>query len=120
MDEFYIKKRIEELGLKLSGDNLYVTLIILNDVVSIEQDISEKEKQTIDFSILNIINEILDVNNNGVCFRYSFGHYIIISNNENDDNPKDYFERNIGVKLYEPIKKIFNISLSLGFGNNYN
>ncbi|MNO28209.1 putative response regulatory protein [compost metagenome] len=73
----HIREKLEFLGLPLLSANGYIVMVIMiDDVPQVLDTRSEQDKQLLSYTVLNIIQELIDKQMRGVAFEKQPGEYI--------------------------------------------
>lgn len=73
----HIREKLEFLGLSLLSAGVYITMvIIIDDVPQIMDARTERDKQLLSYTVLNIIQELIDKQMRGVTFEKVPGEYV--------------------------------------------
>lgn len=100
MQEEFIRKRIDELGINIGEKDIFLMIMALENAGCLSGNLSGTEKMTIDFSVMNIAAEMLAFAENGICFKTSFGNYVVLCNSSDGSCPGVLNE------IYREINKI--------------
>lgn len=109
-----IANNLQYLNMPLKpGESILVAVLQIDDYLKLTYDMTENEKYLLFFSISDIMQEIVDNYTAGVCSYIKDNEFIILFNQTALNN-----ERHIDIcsELLDCIRKLMNISVSIGVG----
>jgi two-component system response regulator YesN len=110
-----IEEKIKFLDLKLTINALYCAVVInVDDKVILLEDKTEKDRQLISFSVINICQEIIDNYTGGYIFEYKSGEYVsILKLNSQEDEEKLFI---LVTEIKDSLLRYLKLSVTIGVG----
>lgn len=72
-----VQKKLEFLGLELPVEALYIALVVtIDDIAEVLGERTERDKQLLSFSVLNVIQELIGTHMAGFAFENQNGEYV--------------------------------------------
>lgn len=118
IDRKDIDEELEYLGIKLNEKILFCMNIKLEDAGKFK-DYNQEDTNLLEFSIVNIVDEIVNDCFIGYTFKWTFKEYVIIFSSDNTFE-EDLFRTKIedmSKRLQLMLKQYFNIFVSMGVSN---
>jgi two-component system response regulator YesN len=114
--EWFIEKA-KKLKISLPGPFYIVMVIAIDDFLLLTENIPQKDKDILKFSVLNIAEEVLNSDFESTLF-YSESDYIIGVVNTPAVSRRSLYDSCRNIQFY--IKKFLNLSVTVGIGDRYN
>lgn len=111
-----VQDRIDFLGLKLPMEGAYwVIAIRIDDATEVAQTRSERDQQLLSYSVLNIVQELIERDIGGYVFENQIGEFVgILRMAEEDDQESLLFT--LAEEVRESLHNYLKISVTIGVG----
>lgn len=119
INTIHIHEKLEFLGLSFLSASVYITLVIvIDDVTQIMDTRTERDKQLLSYTILNIIQELIDKQMRGVTFEKVPGEYvgILLATPFYPDQSPEYELLMLAESIREHLRKWLKLSVTIGVG----
>lgn len=110
-------ERLDFLGIDIPAEGLFIVIIVSIDnyhekILSLPQ----LEKQLLEFSILNVVQEMLDAYARGYAFAWGNGRFICVVSLPAGELPAEECIENISLGIHRKLGGCLNLSNTLGIG----
>lgn len=117
----HINEKLEFLGLPLLSASIYITMVIvIDDVPQIMDSRTERDKQLLSYTILNIIQELIDKEMRGVTFEKVPGEYVgillIKQSDIHDGHSTEDDLLTLAESIRDNLRKWLKLSVTIGVG----
>ncbi|MGG1554133.1 response regulator [Paenibacillus ferrarius] len=111
-----MQDRIEFLGLNLPMEGAYMVIAIRIDNASeIAQTRSERDQQLLAYSVVNIVQELIDREIGGYVFEHQLGEFVgILRMTEEEDQENQLFK--LAEEVRDSLHRYLKISVTIGVG----
>lgn len=119
-DKIEIDEELEYLDIRLEQNNTICANVRINDTEKLEK-YREEDINLLEFSIVNVLDEIVNDTLTGYTFNWSSKEFVIVCSHDNSLR-KDLFKKKVGEmteRIMTMLKQYFNISVSIGFSNTH-
>ncbi|WNR45471.1 response regulator transcription factor [Paenibacillus roseipurpureus] len=111
-----IKDRLDFLGLDLPDQAVYWTIVVkIDDSAQVVATRSERDQQLLSYSILNIVQEIIQKYMQGYAFENRNGEFVGIMRMGEDDNQEEQLFR-VAEDIRDSLQRWLKISVTIGVG----
>ncbi|WP_342439573.1 response regulator [Paenibacillus sp. FSL L8-0436] len=118
-----VQDKLQFLGLPLlSADSYIIMVIVIDDVPQVMDSRSERDKQLLSYTVLNIIQELTDKQMRGVTFEKEPGEYVGIlltrsfGGQEADRSPENELLL-LAESIRDNLRKWLKLSVTIGVGD---
>ncbi|MDF2922804.1 MAG: hypothetical protein K0R57_1718 [Paenibacillaceae bacterium] len=112
-----LQERMEFLNLKLPPDSLYIVLLVtIDDSVEVLSGRSERDKQLLSYSILNIVQELTDLHLQGYAFENRNGEYVSILIQDEHAEERESVLFTLSEEIRDNLSRWLKISVTIGIG----
>jgi len=119
VNEYEIKKKLDYLDINLPGNSFIVCISEIDNLAILAETQSAEDMELLNFSVLNIISELLETK--GIFFNDSYNRQVIIFNKLDFSRPS---EENGMYSLLECIRenieKYLKVTITIGIGSVVN
>jgi two-component system, response regulator YesN len=112
-----MQEKLKFLNLEMTLETSYMVLVVtIDDSAQVLNDRSERDKQLMSYSILNIIQELIETHLKGYSFENRTGEYvgILIMNEYSEDQESSLF--NLAGAIRDNLRQWLKISVTIGVG----
>lgn len=111
-----VQDRIDFLGLNLPMEGAYWVIVIrIDDATEVAQTRSERDQQLLSYSVLNIVQELIERDIGGYVFENQIGEFVgILRLSQEDDQESLLFT--LAEEVRESLHNYLKISVTIGVG----
>lgn len=117
-DKKEIREEIEYLKIKLNEDNIMCAVIKVSNAGKFD-NYDEADINLLEFSVLNIVDEIINDFFIGYSFKWTINEYVVMFSEESnlDENNITRKIEDMSERIINMLKQYFNIEVNLGVSN---
>lgn len=112
-----LRERMDFLNLSLPWEASYIALLVtIDDSADVLSQRSERDKQLLSYSILNIVQELIDLHGKGYAFENRIGEYVSILILDEDWKERETALFTLSGEIRDNLSRWLKISVTIGVG----
>lgn len=116
-DERDLKESMDFLNIRLNTEYIYCIMIKIGELYRFE-DTPDEKLHVLNFSIINIVEEIVNDIFNGYCFEGKTGEFFLLASGKKEQNGAVGEQKlvDLGKRLRDMLEQYLNITATIGIG----